>query len=146
MRYMPGGKPVPREQLAASLGRMMDYWQEHGLCLWAVEDNESGRLIGRQEDEAGPRAGRVVGYKKPARCPHTRRRGTRKAPIRHVRDACALLRDGMLEAGPTEKTFLINLLVEVIYADREGWELVGYLPGMDASGTFGEASIEERTS
>jgi hypothetical protein len=52
----------------------------------------------------------------------------------------------MLEAGPSEKTFLINLLAEVIYADREGWELMGYLPGMDASGTFGAASIEERTS
>jgi RimJ/RimL family protein N-acetyltransferase len=45
MRYMPGGKPVPRERVAASLGRMMDYWQEHGFGLWAAEDKESGRLI-----------------------------------------------------------------------------------------------------
>src|SRR4051794_39063491 len=27
MRYMPGGTPVPRERVAASLGRMMGYWQ-----------------------------------------------------------------------------------------------------------------------
>ena len=47
MRYMPGRKPVPRERVAASLGRMMDYWQQHGFGLWAVEDKESGRLIGR---------------------------------------------------------------------------------------------------
>jgi hypothetical protein len=26
---------------------MIDYWQEHGFGLWAVEDKESGRLIGR---------------------------------------------------------------------------------------------------
>jgi hypothetical protein len=36
MSYMPGGKPVPRERVAASLGRMIDYWQEHGFGLWAV--------------------------------------------------------------------------------------------------------------
>jgi ribosomal-protein-alanine N-acetyltransferase len=47
MRYMPGAKPVPRERVAASLGRMIAYWQEHGFGLWAVEDKESGRLIGR---------------------------------------------------------------------------------------------------
>ena len=47
MRYMPGGKPVPRERVAASLRRMIDHWQEHGFGLWAVEDKESGRLIGR---------------------------------------------------------------------------------------------------
>src|SRR5213082_23803 len=51
-----------------------------------------------------------------------------------AREACALLNDGMLEAGPAEKKYLINLLVEVIYADREGWHLQGYLPGVEASG------------
>src|ERR687886_522220 len=73
---------------------------------------------------------------------HQAREG--QAPFRQVRDACSLLRDGMLEAGPAEKKVLINLLVEVIYADREGWELAGYLPGMDAAGPFGAASIEEQ--
>jgi RimJ/RimL family protein N-acetyltransferase len=49
MLYMPGGKPVPRERVAASIGRMIGYWQEHGFGLWAVEEKESGesRLIGR---------------------------------------------------------------------------------------------------
>ena len=65
------------------------------------------------------------------------------ATTNEVRDACALLKDGMLEAGPAEKKYLINLLVEVIYADREGWDLQGYLPGLEASGTFDEAAIGE---
>jgi site-specific DNA recombinase len=32
-----------------------------------------------------------------------------QAPIHQVRNACALLKDGMLEAGPAEKKYLINL-------------------------------------
>ena len=47
MRFMPGGKPVPRERVAASIARMINYWREHDFGLWAVEEKESGRLVGR---------------------------------------------------------------------------------------------------
>jgi hypothetical protein len=69
-----------------------------------------------------------------------------QAPIRQVRDACALLADGALEADFSDRKWLISLLVETIYADKEGWQRTGYLPGMEAAGTFAAASIEERPS
>jgi hypothetical protein len=40
--------------------------------------------------------------------------------VRDVQDACALLADGLLEAGLEEKRWLIRHLVQVIYADKEG--------------------------
>jgi hypothetical protein len=68
------------------------------------------------------------------------------APIHQVRDACKLLSDGLLEVGFAEKKWLIGHLVDVIYVDQKGWELVGRLPGMEASGTFKGVAIREHTS
>ena len=102
-------------------------------------------LIAQQEDEL-VREAESLAIERTRLEAHLHQVREGQAPFRQVRDACSLLRDGMLEAGPAEKMFLINLLVEVIYAGREGWKLVGSLPGMDAAGTFGAASIEEHTS
>jgi hypothetical protein len=68
-----------------------------------------------------------------------------QAPLRDVQDACALLADGLLEAGFEEKQWLIRHLVQVIYADKEGWTLEGRLPGMRAEGSFTGGAIEEQS-
>ena len=69
-----------------------------------------------------------------------------QAPLRQVQGAGVLLADGILEAGSAEKRWLIGLLVDVIYADKHGWQLRGWLPGTDAQGTFGDASFGEQGS
>lgn len=137
-------------EMSRRLAALQDAEQQNRLAqARLIEMAARGRLaadlIAQQEDELA-REAESLAVERTRLEAHLHQVREGQAPLRQVRDACSLLRDGMLEAGPTEKTFLINLLVEVIYADREGWELVGYLPGMDASGTFGEASIEERTS
>lgn len=40
-------RPLDVEGTRQQLGRFADHWQEHGFGLWAVEERESGRLIGR---------------------------------------------------------------------------------------------------
>ena len=99
-------------------------------------------LIAQQEEELA-REAESLAAERTRLDAHLQQVRDGQAPIHEVRDACALLKDGMLEAGPAEKKYLINLLVEVIYADREGWDLQGYLPGLEASGTFDEAAIGE---
>jgi hypothetical protein len=69
-----------------------------------------------------------------------------QAPIKQVRDACTLLADGALEADFSDRKWLIGLLVETIYADKEGWHMTGYLPGMEAEGTPSAPSFEEHAS
>jgi RimJ/RimL family protein N-acetyltransferase len=36
-----------REEMDADLARYERHWAEHGFGLWAAEDKESGRLVGR---------------------------------------------------------------------------------------------------
>ena len=43
----PTGAPVPREGTAAQLAHFGAHWEEHGFGTWAVEELESGRLVGR---------------------------------------------------------------------------------------------------
>ena len=50
-----GRGPMSREESAAALARYQRHWTEHGFGLLAVEDRESGRLIGR----AGPQLHRL---------------------------------------------------------------------------------------
>lgn len=76
----------------------------------------------------------------------TERARNSQAPITEVRDACALLADGMAEADFAQKRWLIRHLVRVIYADKEGWKLEGHLPRMHAEGVFPAGSFEEYTS
>jgi RimJ/RimL family protein N-acetyltransferase len=45
MSYM--GKPSFREETAAHLAHYERHWAEHGFGLWAVEEKETGALIGR---------------------------------------------------------------------------------------------------
>jgi RimJ/RimL family protein N-acetyltransferase len=45
MRYMPGGKPMPRERAAANLKNIMDHWENHGFGWWAVDEKSDDRLI-----------------------------------------------------------------------------------------------------
>src|SRR5215212_5509923 len=47
MRYMRSGQPAPRERTAYALHYMIDYWNLHGLGLWAVEDQADGALMGQ---------------------------------------------------------------------------------------------------
>ena len=44
LTFMP---PMDREATRAQVQRFMSAWDEEGHCLWAAEDTESGRLIGR---------------------------------------------------------------------------------------------------
>ena len=47
MRYMRTGKPAPRERTEYALHWMIDYWNLHGMGLWAVEHKADGALIGQ---------------------------------------------------------------------------------------------------
>lgn len=46
MRWMPIGKPVPRARVESIIKGINDQWTDHGYGLWAVIDQESGKLIG----------------------------------------------------------------------------------------------------
>ena len=46
MRYMPGGKPLPREKAEATLRNILNHWEKHGFGWWAVVDNADGQLMG----------------------------------------------------------------------------------------------------
>ena len=46
MRYMGRGA-FTREETEGALERYLRHWDEHGFGLWAVEDKETGVLIGR---------------------------------------------------------------------------------------------------
>lgn len=46
MRYMPGGKPYPRERAGTTLNNLLNHWDQHGFGWWAVICNADARLIG----------------------------------------------------------------------------------------------------
>jgi len=47
-RYLnPTGAPFTPEESAAALARYRAHWVEHGYGVWAVEERETGRLVGR---------------------------------------------------------------------------------------------------
>ena len=41
------GRRLARDETEAQLARYMGHWDEHGFGLWALEERESGRLVGR---------------------------------------------------------------------------------------------------
>jgi RimJ/RimL family protein N-acetyltransferase len=47
MRYMPGGRPIPREQVARNLPARIERLARDGFGLWAVERQADARLIGQ---------------------------------------------------------------------------------------------------
>jgi RimJ/RimL family protein N-acetyltransferase len=46
MRFMPGGRPVPRERAAVALNNIAREWQERGYGRWAVIPKVEATLIG----------------------------------------------------------------------------------------------------
>lgn len=46
MRYMPGGKPLPRQRAAANLKNILQHWDQRGFGWWAAICNADARLIG----------------------------------------------------------------------------------------------------
>jgi ribosomal-protein-alanine N-acetyltransferase len=46
MRYMPGGKPFPRERAEKTLRGIIDHWDERGFGWWAVRRRDNPNLIG----------------------------------------------------------------------------------------------------
>ena len=47
MRYLAKGVPFDREDACRSLGYIDSHWRIRGFGLWAVEERESGALVGR---------------------------------------------------------------------------------------------------
>ena len=45
-RYL-SGSAYSREETAAQLARFRDHWERHGFGIFAIEERESGRLVGR---------------------------------------------------------------------------------------------------
>jgi RimJ/RimL family protein N-acetyltransferase len=46
MRYMPGGKPLPRERAEKTLQNILHHWEQRGFGWWAVICHADARLIG----------------------------------------------------------------------------------------------------
>lgn len=46
MKYISGGKPRTREATQEGLLRSIEGWRERGFGLWAVEEKETGRVVG----------------------------------------------------------------------------------------------------
>ena len=46
MRYMPGGKPLPRRRTEGSLRKILNSWERRGYGRWAVTHNADQCLIG----------------------------------------------------------------------------------------------------
>lgn len=46
MRYMPGGKPFPRERAEATLRNILNHWEKNAFGWWAVDHKADTRLIG----------------------------------------------------------------------------------------------------
>lgn len=59
MRYLPGGKPRPREDSAWVIQYFMRHAELHGFGVWAVEDKATGELIGHAGLEYIPGAQNV---------------------------------------------------------------------------------------
>ena len=47
MRYIAGGKPQSRLDSWLGMARIIGHWQLRGFGMWAVEEINSGELIGR---------------------------------------------------------------------------------------------------
>jgi RimJ/RimL family protein N-acetyltransferase len=47
MRYIGPGKPLSRAEAWRNLALMVGHWQLRGYGIWAVEDRQSGVLVGR---------------------------------------------------------------------------------------------------
>jgi RimJ/RimL family protein N-acetyltransferase len=47
MRYMLPSRPLTRAEAALDVENLREHWRVHGFGNWAVEELESGRLIGR---------------------------------------------------------------------------------------------------
>jgi ribosomal-protein-alanine N-acetyltransferase len=47
MRYLPGGKPLPRERLDGVVDRTHGHWNEHEYGVWVVCDGADGQVIGQ---------------------------------------------------------------------------------------------------
>jgi RimJ/RimL family protein N-acetyltransferase len=47
MRYLGEGKPLSRFEAWRQMAFFMGHWQLRGFGLWALEEKESGRFIGR---------------------------------------------------------------------------------------------------
>ncbi len=45
-RYLPSGRPLPKDKTEAALGRYMHQWAQHGFGLWAAVHKQDRRLIG----------------------------------------------------------------------------------------------------
>jgi RimJ/RimL family protein N-acetyltransferase len=46
MRYLPGGSPMPREQLNGSVERGRAHWDRQGYGVWVACDRATGRPVG----------------------------------------------------------------------------------------------------
>jgi RimJ/RimL family protein N-acetyltransferase len=47
MRYIGNGAPFSRDDAWRSLSHLLGHWELRGFGLWAVEERESGALVGR---------------------------------------------------------------------------------------------------
>ena len=45
-RYLPGGRPRTREQVAAGLERLIEHWDRHGFGFWSLLFNGTGAWLG----------------------------------------------------------------------------------------------------
>jgi hypothetical protein len=63
-------------------------------------------------------------------------------PIKEVEDACSLLAEGRDNLPFEEKRWIIKTLVDVVYANKDGWRMEGRLPGLvDGAGVFGQGTV-----
>ncbi len=48
VRYLtPGGRPLTPAETEGQVARFRRHWQEHGFGIWAAEERETRRLVGR---------------------------------------------------------------------------------------------------
>jgi ribosomal-protein-alanine N-acetyltransferase len=47
MRFLPGGRPIPRERLDGLAERSHDHWHRYGYGVWVVLERSSGEIIGQ---------------------------------------------------------------------------------------------------
>ena len=47
MRFLGGGQPVPRAEAWRNMAMVLGHWQLRGYGMWAVEEKESGEMVGR---------------------------------------------------------------------------------------------------
>lgn len=47
LQYFPSSNPPTQERVQKMIHFLLNHWEKYGYGLWAVEDKESGTLIGR---------------------------------------------------------------------------------------------------